>query len=144
MSDDLVQFLRARLNDDEAYARNAFGDHNDAGPDWHEQWSGSLNIGDAEDLVLTNDSAVSRFMARHDPARVLREVEAGRQLITTCEAAMRNAALPHPEHVPGVYPPAVFVDGYAAGLEYSLRLRAASYAAHPDYRAEWRAGEDTA
>ncbi|MDQ0694222.1 DUF6221 family protein [Streptomyces sp. W4I9-2] len=149
MSRELLDFLRARLKDDEDYARNAYADHNDAGPNWYEQWSGALNIGEEEDLVLTNDSAISRFMARHDPARVLREVEAKR--------AVLNAYLPPDADVhPGL--PCINFEGQdpADYDEYDscsrhldaaprllrsnhvLRLLALSYADHSDYRDEWR------
>ena len=125
MSNDLVQFLRARLDEDEAYARNAFGDHNDAGPDWYEQWSGALNIGEAEDLVMTNDSQVSRFMERHDPACVLREVGAARQAIEHYErVAARSQQHPDYELATGA-------------VEVQLKIRALPYAAHPDYHEEW-------
>lgn len=123
--DDLIAFLRAMLADDEAYAHAAFGDHNDAGH-WYEQWSGALNVGEEEDLVLTNDAAVSRFMERHDPARVLREVEVKRRIVAEhyelqgwcvgCGALFMRRAGDCPE----------------------LRHLATVYAGHPDYRAEWR------
>jgi hypothetical protein len=114
----IVEFLRARLKEDADYARNAFGDHNEAGPDWYEQWSGSLNIGEHEDLVNTNDSQVSRFMERFDPARVLREVEAKRRMI------------PH-----------LVVDGH--DLDHCdrcmvARLLAESYDDHPEFDESWR------
>lgn len=81
MTEELIAWLRAQLDEDERLARQAFADHNNAGPDWREQWSGALNIGDDEDLVLTNDSQVSRFMEAFDPARVLAEVEAKRRIL---------------------------------------------------------------
>lgn len=119
MSDELVAFLRARLKEDEDYARNAFGDHNDAGPSWYEQWSGALNIGEDEDLVMTNDSQISRFMERHDPARVLREVEAKRRIL----------------HLAVEVPSLTGEFGYA--WTEVLEQLAVSYSDHPDYRREW-------
>jgi hypothetical protein len=82
---DLASFLEARLAEDEAYARTAFASHNDAGPDWHEQWSGAVSIGDAADLIETGDSGVSRFIVRNDPSRVLREAAAKRAILSLCE-----------------------------------------------------------
>jgi hypothetical protein len=124
MSRELLDFLRARLQDDEDYARTAFADHNDAGPKWYEQWSGALNIGEEEDLVLTNDSAISRHMERHDPAHVLADVEAKREVLRLAERA-------HDYHE-------TFMNSFAAAMEDALRLFAQAYADHPDYREEWR------
>lgn len=132
MSDDLVAFLRARLKEDEDYARTAFADHDDAGPNWYEQWSGALNIGEDEDLVLTNDSAISRFMARHDPARVLREVEAGRRILLDYEEAMRTLAVAGTSGTPFD-----IMTGAVNTLKRMIQLRAQSYADHPEYRPEW-------
>jgi hypothetical protein len=122
---DLVEFLRARLDDDEAYARNAFGDHNDADPEWREIWSGELSLcADDRETVITGDSQVSRFMERFDPARVLREVEAKRQIISEYEryAAERRRAM----------------NGWD-NSEPSLIIKAlaAVYADHPDYQQAW-------
>ena len=118
LGSELVKFARARLDDDEAYARNAFGEHNDAKPDWHEPSSGLLDVGDG-DHIVTNDSQVSRFMERFDPARVLAEVEAKRKLIE--------------QHI-----------GYYGGGDdefwpvQTLRLLALPYADHPEYDESWR------
>ncbi|MEU0133386.1 DUF6221 family protein [Streptomyces sp. NPDC006296] len=126
MSRELLDFLRARLQDDEDYARNAYADHNDAGPKWYEQWSGALNIGEEEDLVLTNDSAISRHMERHDPARVLAEVEAKRALLDDYErfVAERRRMMGGWDSYPETSP--------------VLTAFATVYADHPDYRSEWR------
>ncbi|MFF8793350.1 DUF6221 family protein [Streptomyces globisporus] len=126
--DDLVTFLRARLKEDADYARTAFADHNDAGPKWYEQWSGALNIGEEEDLVLTNDSAISRHMERHDPERVLAEVEAKLAIIDLMERALQFAEGDSE------------VDHYGAlgNAEEALSLLARPFAGHPDYRDDWR------
>jgi hypothetical protein len=146
----LIEFLAARLDDDEAYARNAFGSHNDAIADWHEQWSGAVNIGDTEDLIATGDSQVSRFIARFDPARVLREVAGGRAIL-----AMHGPTQGHPEF--GMtYPEAAKFcgwcgpgDSWQAAQEPDhfpgalwpcrhARLLASVYSDHPDYDETWR------
>jgi hypothetical protein len=147
----LPDFLRARLQDDEDYARNAYGNHNDAGPHWYEQWSGALNIGEDEDLVSTNDSAISRHMERHDPARVLAEVEAKRRLLDdllaekhqvvedcwyTCPAATEEHD--GDETCNENVQMGRCNCGRDDRIGRRLRLLALPYAAHPDYRAEWR------
>lgn len=151
MIEELVAFLRARLKDDEDYARNAFADHNDAGPDWYGQWSGALNIGEDEDLVMTNDSQISRFMERHDPARVLREVDSRRQLLAdvlaekhvvvedcwyTCPAATEERGGGQTCNEAESGKPCNC--GRDARVERRLRLLAMPYIGHPDYRDEWR------
>jgi hypothetical protein len=78
-----TEFLLARIYDDECLARTAFADHNGNGPDWSEQWSGAVEMGgDEHELLLCNDSGVSRHIENFDPARVLRECAAKRALIT--------------------------------------------------------------
>lgn len=131
---DLIAFLRARLDDDEALARQAFAGHNDAGPVWSEIWSGAVQLGEHEDLLITNDSGVSRHIERHDPARILAEVGVKRQVIELAEHA---SALD------------VDVDGqFRIGARDTvtepyigdeiLRHLALPYADHPDYREDWR------
>ena len=82
---DLVEFLRARLDEDEA-----------------EHWA-----------------IASIYIARHDPARVLREVEAKRRIVATA---------------------VLMLDG---GVSYEswesvLQDLALPYSEHPDYRQEWK------
>lgn len=159
MTADLVQFLRARLDEDEAEARAAAekagsGDwryqpddnyvswieHDErASPTNRETWwplvtEAASYVGD------TIDREVADHIARHDPARVLREVEAKRQLIeehpsalgwdgsqadaTVCRTCAENST-----------------DGGLNGDPYpcrTLRLLALPYTDHPDYRDDWR------
>lgn len=132
---DLVAWLRARLDEDERVAQAAasdpaFGyggrwaasDHGDVVPaeshgnDWVAvgPWGGDL--GD-----------VGRHMAHHDPARVLADLDAKRRLL---ELHPYAGLLSAPEScescavIPGPCP--------------TLRLLALPYAPHPDYREEWK------
>ncbi|MFC9247766.1 DUF6221 family protein [Streptomyces sp. NPDC057136] len=131
--DDLVQFLRDRLDEGEAVARAATqGDwvwsrEFVTPPGYHHRTIGPLEPGDAAHI------------ARHDPARVLREVEAKREIL-------RWHSTPH-----------TVVDGFCAdeggpcthrgeaectlcggtGCP-TLRLLALPYADHPDYQETWR------
>lgn len=96
---DLVEFLRARLDEDEKAAK---------------AW-----------LPFGNSDAADRdHIARHDPARVLREVDAKRRLIQLYEAQMETGGFV------GTF--------YANTAEPSLRLLALPYADDPEYREEWR------
>jgi uncharacterized protein DUF6221 len=138
---DIVAFISARLDEDEAYALEAAKEF---GPDWIEIWSGqidlSANLPDRQPPadrswdahVQTNDSRVSRHMVRHDPARVLREVAAKRRVLE------RHGGEDH-MCVKGIV-------GYSVQAWYDkdeacpdLLNLAAPYADHPDYDPEWRA-----
>ncbi len=68
-----------------------------------------------------DDLANAVHIARHDPARVLREVEATRALI---------AAIEHPDPNQG--------PEYGYGLRLALMFRAAVYSDHPDYDQSWK------
>lgn len=76
-------------------------------------------------------------IARHDPARVLREVEAKRRII--------DDALRYEARIDGEWGCSHDPDEIAAGVcPYippdeidALRLLALSYANHPSYRQEW-------
>lgn len=127
--DDLVQFLRARLDEDEQTARAAGGTWW-APPDLPGQVhdSGGVNI----EAKLPSFAA---HIARHDPARVLAEVDAKRQIIDwherqcTCDPCTADGnELPNTGRPDG---------GYGDDCP-TLRLLALPYADHPDYREEWR------
>lgn len=167
---DLVEFLRARLDAEEAKARAALAVRVsvDAGPvdvstgspshvqvEAIERWSAPPvdgAIGEYEAPVrmphgtirvsVTADSPSARacaaHIARHDPARVLAEVDAKRRLIDL-----------HPHSVwptrkgPGhLYCGTCHEeDGVIGGDGHhclTLRLLALPYADHADYREEWR------
>jgi len=130
--DDLVQFLRARLDEDEALAREA-----PAGP-WH--------IGNAVDptqpcsvhmfpsVRLVADGLnwlVAEHIARHDPARVLREIDAKRKIAEqhrpvgygdVCLSYCHTRTPSQPQTWPCL----------------TLRLLALPFTDRPGYREEWR------
>lgn len=118
--DDLVTFLRARLNEDEQEAAAA-----SPGP-WHVDAEADevLAVDDivvAEGFALSGQQlrATTRHIARHDPARVLAEVAAKRSMIGRIDS---HATIMGWDEVHGDL----------------LRLLALPYADHPDYRDEWR------
>jgi len=113
--DDLIAFLRARLDEDEKTAHRAHGDLFSV-------------LGQVEyyDGAAEMDE---QHITRHNPKRVLAEVEAKRQVLiehqpwrprwcSTCD-------------VPGDY------QGREHGCT-TVRLLALPYADHPDYRDAWR------
>ncbi|ROQ69188.1 hypothetical protein EDD93_3685 [Streptomyces sp. 840.1] len=143
--DDLTQFLRARLDEDDAAARAASWDEWDSAH-WHAhhraQYDGCWAIIDAaDDGVITTvdprasaDPGVAAHIARHDPARALSEVEAKRQMVKLhacaagheCSTLDRHGEIDHCTWV---------MDSEACT---TLRLLALPYADHPDYRDDWR------
>lgn len=74
-----------------------------------------------------------KHIARHDPARVLREVAAKREMLSS---AARSLADADKLEGMGVQPADVFT--IRAPAEYTLSLLAAPYSDHEAYQAEWR------
>lgn len=114
---DLIEFLRARLDEDE---RAALGAKGDTPGIWETKsdpatWivlydaSGKLTMGQ------------ERHIARHDPARVLREVEAHRRIVDEYEASVRRVG--------------VCMSG---SLRRVVMALATVYDDHADYCEEWR------
>lgn len=161
--DDLIEFLRARFDEDALWATEASrwndGPAIEGGAHW--QWVDPetdevIGINPGLDEFVNGDrfrvslrsreerqreagqfalpqfaigeteevrTAVGAHIARHDPARVLVEVEATRELLRVAAAAADFAP--------------TFTTGVAAKLEDVLRLFALPYTDHPDYRPEW-------
>ncbi|MFJ8844336.1 DUF6221 family protein [Streptomyces cyaneofuscatus] len=143
--DNLVQFLRDRLAEDEQTARAATWDEWDSA-----HWTARPPQADYERYIVADylddgvvvvtpenadDDGVGQHIARHDPARVLREVEAKRRIMechepwaagngdTVCGRCGRE----HIDGRPGGHFPC-----------QTLRLLALPYAGHSDYRDDWR------
>jgi len=88
---DIAEFLAARLDEDDATANAAAGR---SSAEWHpspyaddpHEYPGSGEVLDAKgDVVIYDEGTPSgpeaKHIARHDPARVLREVAAGRTIL---------------------------------------------------------------
>ncbi|MFI2084332.1 DUF6221 family protein [Streptomyces rubiginosohelvolus] len=107
--DDLVQFLRDRLDEDEQAARAATWDEQSdvwtARPPQarYEQYIVADYLDDGV-VAVTPENAdvdgVGQHIARHDPARVLREVEAKRRILDgpTTDTLIKLLALPYADH----------------------------------------------
>ncbi|MEV6548040.1 DUF6221 family protein [Streptomyces sp. NPDC051597] len=146
--DDLVQFLRDRLDEDERTSRLAA---DETGGTWRAYYKQivAVNPKFGEDPADANTSEVAAHIARHDPARVLREVEAKRRIV---DAYLPPGVSPHPGE------PCINYDGQGPAEydefdpcvrhvianerrfhgDYMLRLLALPYADQPGYRKEWR------
>ncbi|MEU9310841.1 DUF6221 family protein [Streptomyces sp. NPDC048256] len=128
---ELVDFLRARLDEDEAAARGLLDDKR---PGRAERWKfcddGAIrDTGRGRSLrVKFTWAPEADHIARHDPARVLAEVDAKRRLLAI--------------HRPYVDESDQACLGCAGGIMFSscpvVRLLALPYADHPDHREDWR------
>lgn len=123
MSKDLVQFLRARLDEDEQTARRVESSWRQIGD------TGVIVASDgerAEECANGNWSGIAEHIVRHDPARVLREVEAKRVLLDDHERFVTERRR--------------MMGGWDSYPEASpvLVAFASIYAGHPDYRVEWQ------
>lgn len=119
----LLEFIEARLAEDEQTARAAIAEV--------EQGASWLAItDDVWKRAVFDADRIADHIARHDPARVLREVQA------------KLAALAlHSPHHHGACPTCWRVTARSSTREDfpcpTLRLLAAPYADHSDYRSEW-------
>lgn len=132
--DDLVQFLRDRLAEDEQAARRAGSSFRQIG----ETGVIVATDGDrAEECASANWSGIAEHIVRHDPARVLRDVEAKRAAIDQCAYWNERAACEAVE--PPKYPqPGLDIGLLLDAMNPVLRALALTYADHPDYRDSWR------
>lgn len=123
-----MEFLKARLDEDERIAHAFSSDPTPLTPEDIAIYAPNLGI-----------EARTHF-ARHDPARVLRQVEAGRRLIEESEAAyasLRKGPDPSKSWTAGNRAMSAAVVRNEA-MRVALRIAALAYADHPDYRPEWK------
>lgn len=119
--DDLTAFLKARLDEDEQVARDADADA------WRKAERPSIWVmREGGPVAQTQDFEDAAHIARWDPARVLREVEAKRQIMGLHR---RQSELD--------YDPICDVCCYTPPCE-TLRTLALPYTDHKDYREEWK------
>lgn len=156
MSEELINWLRAQLDEDERKALAATsgpwwdspvmaapGHHTIRGgpADWRG-FDGSLGgdtrpiariapAPDYEGSFVTDHDADAEHIARHDPSRVLREVEAKRKILDG-----------HSPHKRGACPVCWRVTPKSSRREDypcpTLRLLAAPYSDRPGYQEAWR------
>lgn len=133
--EDLIEFLNARLDEDETTAQAAspgpWSVDNDAYPEAIHgadgatpvaggRWGGEASVFDKDEDAL--------HIVRHDPHRVLADVAAKRQIIQNCEWVNLDENRDFSD----------FMAGRAQEARTVLRRLALPYANHPDYREDWR------
>lgn len=148
--DELIAFLNDRLDEDETVARAA------AAAVAAERWHHSLHMNQVvtpTPHIAVYDTGVFgvvkpvanwdedgpdpllEHIARHDPARVLADVAAKREIIAL------HAPFDAWADIPGPHGPQIVCRECAGARMYpcpTLRVLAAPYAEHPDYRQEWK------
>lgn len=123
---DLLAFISARLDEDQALAEGAL--MNGRSAEWEIDDGGDVQrvdtqgAGNAYVAVGPWDTSVYRgdaaHIVRHDPARVLRDVEAKRKILADYEG---TRAITGDD------------DEYVAGLGLALSALATVWSDHPDY-----------
>lgn len=140
--DELIAFITARLDEDAAAAKAVYGR-------WDEDAEGNLVDHSYGAYLATGpygggiDDATRAHILRHDPARVLREVEADRKLLTELDEARKFSDHMFSSSSPeGVTPGKVPGERMRAATQVTTRsrviaIRATRFSDHPDYRQEW-------
>lgn len=134
--DDLTAFITARLDEDEAAAHEAVQETTGRWTAREAGWSGGLGVEDECGALILPASVPGPspqypHIARHDPARVLRDIDADRKLlaehdrITGSVARYRNG-----ENIAAL-----------VAIQTAVRIRAARFSDHHDYRAGWAISE---
>jgi hypothetical protein len=128
--DDLVRFLRARLDEEDRLAAGCVTSDGE----WRARGE-DLVTDDGNEFALRPDPA--RHAAHHDPAHAIRAVAARRTVLV-----LRESVLLRMDQATAVG------DGTAYSLaraelrvaNFVLRLDAAVYSGHPDYQRRWAPG----
>lgn len=134
--DDLVAFLRARLDEDEAAARQNQGwlKFSNPKPDDWTRLMCDPGMGPFGGQSPTRNIAAGLYVGKmSDPARVLREVKAWRRILLEFSI---------PPGTDAVYGGTERETGFRLALSMTLKLKGATYSEHPDYKPdEWAASE---
>lgn len=133
---DLVQFLRERLDYEECVARSAESDSAEwyaASADDEPRNSQRAQVISGKDARITGDTdaGYADHVAFYDPARALRRLALMRALLDTY-AEVADMDTPATEFE--------FANGRAIGLGIAVRQLAAEYSHLPDFKPEWSPG----
>jgi hypothetical protein len=137
----LPEFLNARLNEDEQVARATTGPWK-----YHHETHGVVlhtarHIPESREVVSTpREPSDALHIARHNSARVLREVHAKRRMMAEHpQVPSDREGIPDGEPTTGCGLCHTSSDGRTEPSGYcnTIKLLALPYADHKDYRAEW-------
>lgn len=121
----IVEFLRARLDEDEAAAHQAFSNQMDPENGW-----GSDGRAVTPHVGVIHEDVQRAHVVRWNPAVVLAEIAAKRALL-----ALHADGSGH-ECIDGYYDHATI--DVLAGACPTTCILASVYSDHPDYRSEWK------
>lgn len=129
----ISEFYAARLDEDEATAKLAAREGGTWTQDDPVRYPGSISSLGGQ--VVYDEGAPDEnqapHIARHDPARALREVEAKRAILAAHDRAEHYCPLPVlPSRHGQLWTP-------EEGPCWTLRLLVSIYSDHPDYEAGW-------
>ncbi|MBZ6250542.1 hypothetical protein KVH27_19440 [Streptomyces olivaceus] len=130
---DLVQWLRAQLDDDAEAAQRAFSGQLDPENGWGAyRPEGQRHTTITPHVGMIHEAVQADHVIAWNPARALREIDAKRQIVALCEPPLVDVTGPgdtERSFMPGEGPP--------WGMDV-LKLLALPYADRPSYRDEWR------
>ncbi|MFI5687863.1 DUF6221 family protein [Streptomyces sp. NPDC051636] len=130
--DELVflRWLGEQIDEDERTARATTWDGSDNKLSWELIASATIDVGGDEFYV--GDRTIANHMMAHDPERVLREIDAKRQLVAL------HKEIEDPQEMQDYCATCEPEGNYPYYPCKTLRLLALSYADRPGYREEWR------
>lgn len=137
--DGLAAFLAARLDEREAAAKAAAGDGDGIwGIAGNISQRALRDVGTGSGRFDAPSAADALHIITYDPAAVLADITADRALLNLMtEAHAEMDRLLADKHAGDVE--RAMAIGRARGATVAVKHRAARYASHPDYRAEWAA-----
>ncbi|MEV8600470.1 DUF6221 family protein [Streptomyces griseoviridis] len=93
--DEMVPWLRAQLEEDERTARAILWEGSGNKLAWGLLASATVEVG--RDDFYAGDRTIANHIVEHDPDRVLREIDADRELLTEYERVLTALAAHHAE-----------------------------------------------
>jgi hypothetical protein len=120
----MLDFLRARLGEEEATANAAGANGHDR---WIAAWGTVVDAADPDSYAMITDSTseVCAHIARHDPATALAEVKVWRRLLLEYSI---------PAGTDAVYGGTERETGFRLALGFALKCKYMTYSSHPEYR----------
>lgn len=133
---DIVDFLTARLDDDERIAADLI-----AGPRWRAESNSVWEVDDDDQVCRAGTAEDAEHIARHDPARVLADVAAKRAILASHREALVEERDMHEIDWPTEQRGRVEQAAAAAKvgvLRAAVESLAQPYADHSDFDPAWK------